>query len=377
MEDSGNAVAGAFRRLAESPEIDLFEGALLVSLLVDSDSDLVAARARVGELARKVSERRRAGDDGISALREVLFEVEGFRGDSEQYDEPPNCSVAHALQSRRGMPITLSILAIEVGRRAGLSLEGVGLPGHFVVAGAELPEGQFLDPFRGGVLCDADDLTRRVGETFGAEVELAPDVFAPDPPRVILRRVLSNLRRSYEKRHRFEEALAVLECAEALDPDDPGLRRERGLLLLRMGRPGEGVAALESYLGDAPEEDADALRRLVRVVREQSGDPGAAAERKVFTLQEARTLLPRIRERTSDAVSRYARLPMGAEAEAERQTILREWASEIARLGVEIKGPWLVDFDSGAGYYCWKYPERGLEYFHGYEEGFAGRVPLQ
>ena len=56
---------------------------------------------------------------------------------------------------------------------------------------------------------------------------------------------------------------------------------------------------------------------------------------------------------------------------------MREWAREILSLGVVIKGLWLVDFDSGAGYYCWKYPEPSLEYFHGYEEGFSGRLPLQ
>jgi len=101
-------------------------------------------------------------------------------------------------------------------------------------------------------------------------------------------------------------------------------------------------------------------------------------EKRIFTLGEARSLLTRVKELTSEAAFRYARLGEGAgEIEAERQEIVRSWAKEILALGCEIKGLWLVDFDSGAGYYCWKYPEPSLDHFHSYEEGFAGRLPLQ
>ena len=68
---------------------------------------------------------------------------------------------------------------------------------------------------------------------------------------------------------------------------------------------------------------------------------------------------------------------MDHEHEDDRQEVVHGWIRQLTELGVEIKGLWLVDFDSGAGYYCWKYPEVSLEYFHGYEEGFAGRLPLQ
>ncbi|HYN19539.1 MAG TPA: DUF2203 family protein, partial [Thermoanaerobaculia bacterium] len=84
-----------------------------------------------------------------------------------------------------------------------------------------------------------------------------------------------------------------------------------------------------------------------------------------------------VKELTSEAAFRYARLGEGGETEEERQGIVRSWANEILALGCEIKGLWLVDFDSGAGYYCWKYPEPSLDHFHGYEEGFSGRLPLQ
>jgi regulator of sirC expression with transglutaminase-like and TPR domain len=369
-------VIEGFRRLGRSEPIDVFEGALLVARLIDPDADLGQARARVETLAARVSARLAAGAAPLEAIEAVLFREEELTGDSESYDEPTNSSIVHALASKRGMPITLSILVFEVGRRAGVALEGVGLPGHFVLGGPSLPEDTFLDAFRGGILCDREDLRRHVSGIFGTDVALSPEAFAPDRPVSILRRVLANLRRSLERRHRYEEALEAVECAGALDPSDSSLLRERGLLLLKAGEPAEALDVLEGYRRIAPEEDAEAVSKLIAAVRETGERP--AAGHKVFTLEEARALLPRVREQTSEAVRRYASLGEGGDAaDEERQKILSEWARELSRLGVEIKGLWLVDFDSGAGYYCWKYPEGALEYFHGYDEGFAGRLPLQ
>jgi hypothetical protein len=196
-------------------------------------------------------------------------------------------------------------------------------------------------------------------------------------------RVLFNLRRSYERRDQFAEALAALECAQALDPADSSFHRERGLLLLKGGRSEEALRELESYVAASSGEDAEAVGKLIAIVRDgidAAGNlriHGDSSEKKIFTLDQARQVLPRVCEITSDAVSRYARLGAGDEAEEERQNIVRDWVRAVASLGAEIKGLWLVDFDSGAGYYCWKYPESSLEYFHGYEEGFGGRLPLQ
>lgn len=101
--------------------------------------------------------------------------------------------------------------------------------------------------------------------------------------------------------------------------------------------------------------------------------------KRTFTFEEARKLLPAVRERTRRAVDRIAALGEdGAEPEApEANGILLSWAREMAELGIEVKGPWLVDFDSGHGYWCWRWPEETLDYYHGYDEGFAGRVRIQ
>jgi regulator of sirC expression with transglutaminase-like and TPR domain len=327
------------------------------------------------------------GEKPFSALCRVLFSEEGYRGDEESYDLPSNSSVARVLARRRGMPITLSIVAVEVARLAGLRLTGIGLPGHFVIGGPDAPEGMFLDAFDGGALYEAEGLSRRLASIFGSPVALPPEILAPDPPRTILSRVLGNLRRSYERRNRWEEALAALAFADALEPGDPALWRERGLLLVKCGRPVEAIVYLERYVGRAEGEDADTLRRLIAGLkaraegRDEDGEDGEEAQgdederaTRVFTLEEARALLPRVKELTSDAVLRYGQL--ASELEQEREAVVREWMHEVRSLGLEIKGLWLVDFDSGAGYYCWKYPEPAINHFHGYDEGFSGRLPL-
>jgi hypothetical protein len=106
----------------------------------------------------------------------------------------------------------------------------------------------------------------------------------------------------------------------------------------------------------------------------------------IFSYEEALTLLPRVQELTADAVDRVDALlasdgsdeedEPSAEVAAAYQAIVSNWAESVMALGIEVKGLWLIDFDSGSGYYCWRHPEPALQFFHGYEEGFSGRVQL-
>ena len=96
---------------------------------------------------------------------------------------------------------------------------------------------------------------------------------------------------------------------------------------------------------------------------------------KYFTYEEAIALLPEAQRLTAEAVARVEQISADAPP-AEYQTIINAWADGIMRLGIQVKGLWLIDFDNGSGYYCWQYPEPSLQYFHGYEEGFGGRVKL-
>ena len=108
-------------------------------------------------------------------------------------------------------------------------------------------------------------------------------------------------------------------------------------------------------------------------------------DKKIFTYEQALDLLPHVQALTDSAVAHLEAL-VGSDVEAPAEVpremssqyhqIVSDWASSVLELGIEVKGVWLVDFDSGSGYYCWKYPEPSLQYFHGYEEGYAGRVEL-
>jgi hypothetical protein len=104
-------------------------------------------------------------------------------------------------------------------------------------------------------------------------------------------------------------------------------------------------------------------------------------EKRLFTYAEAKALLPRVQQLTEEAHERVERLlgagRTSAHTREQAQSIVNAWAAEIGSLGLGIKGLWLVDFDNGSGYYCWKHPEASLDYYHTYDEGFGGRVRIQ
>ena len=97
--------------------------------------------------------------------------------------------------------------------------------------------------------------------------------------------------------------------------------------------------------------------------------------KRIFSYEEAAALLPDVRVMTGEAVARVEEL--SEDAIDEYQRVVETWAEQVMGLGIEVKGLWLIDFDNGSGYYCWQWPEPSLQFFHGYEEGYGGRVMLQ
>lgn len=98
--------------------------------------------------------------------------------------------------------------------------------------------------------------------------------------------------------------------------------------------------------------------------------------KKIFSYEDAAALLPEVQRLTAAAVEEVEALASDT-ARDEAQRIVADWADSIMKLGIEVKGLWLIDFDNGSGYYCWQWPEESLQYFHGYDDGFGGRVKLQ
>ena len=101
-----------------------------------------------------------------------------------------------------------------------------------------------------------------------------------------------------------------------------------------------------------------------------------APVKKTFSYEEAAAMLPEVQRLTGDAVQEVEALANDAPRD-EAQQIVARWAEAVMQMGIDVKGLWLIDFDNGSGYYCWQYPEESLQYFHGYEDGFGGRVKLQ
>jgi regulator of sirC expression with transglutaminase-like and TPR domain len=261
----------AFADLMQTPEaeIDLGLAALLVAQIERPDVIVNHHLERLDELAA------RSGAAGVAdplkalhRLREFLFHEEGFRGNAAEYYDPLNSCLDAVLDRKLGIPITLAILVIEVGRRVNLEVHGIGLPGHFVVTAA-MPDGPvLLDPFDGGAVVTPERATELVGRALGRRVKLTDGHFAPVGKRQILARMLANLRGIYFECSEWGKALAVVERLIRLDAD-PANVRDRGTLLVKLGELYRGAADWGRYLDAADEpKDAKKVRQQLRRVRE-------------------------------------------------------------------------------------------------------------
>lgn len=211
----------------------------------------------------------------LVALLDHLFRVRGFRGDRETYDDPENSRIDRVLATRKGLPILLCAVAMEVGRRAGVPLVGIGFPGHFLVATADEPR-VFADPFHGGAVRDPEvlraELLARYGPLGPAQLAAA---LAPARPVDLLLRVSTNLMGAWSRRDRPADALRSADRRVALRPDLPELRRDRGLLAARVGPADLAADDLLTYLRDAPHASDGARVRWALAALQ--GLPGGGA----------------------------------------------------------------------------------------------------
>lgn len=211
--------------------------------------------------------------EGVARLTHFLFEEQGFGGDSETYDDPANSCLDRVLERRQGLPILLSLLAMEVGRRVGVDLVGIGFPGHFIVAPRQAPEPFFIDPFHAGRILRPEHLSAWLQQqhpqlTVG-KVELA-HFTRPVGPRAILVRMNQNLKASFGRRREAAGMLRAVQRLRLLQPEQTEHLRDEGLLLAELEAPREAAACLEAYLTLRPHSpQAEALRVLIDELREE------------------------------------------------------------------------------------------------------------
>jgi regulator of sirC expression with transglutaminase-like and TPR domain len=249
---------GDFADLVQRPDesLELARAALVVAAgcdpQVDVDGELVRLDQWAAELQRRIDPEWN-NLQRLARLRAFLFEELGFRGDRNDYFSPSNSLLHEVFDRRRGLPLTLGIIMLELGWRVGMPLEGVGFPGHFLVRLAGEPRDLLLDPFSRGMVVREEDCRRMLRETAGGRFDYEPDMIASVRKRDMILRLLNNLKTAYLRRGETAQALGVVDRLLILSPGDPGETRDRGLLLFRLQRYVPALECLTAYLEAAPE----------------------------------------------------------------------------------------------------------------------------
>jgi regulator of sirC expression with transglutaminase-like and TPR domain len=253
-------------------EIHLARAALLIAAAEQPDLDVDGYLARLESLADAAEPARRAADalSRLHRLREVLFEELGFAGDRNAYFDPRNSHLNQVLDRRLGIPITLSLVLIETGRRLGLEMEGIGLPGHFITGARIAGEQVLLDPFNRGAVLTMEACGQVVKRALGRPVRLTPEHFAPVDNRHFLTRMLANLKGIYWRQEAWDKVVRVIDRMLAINPAAAGERRDRGAAWSNMGRLERGAADWERYLTEFPNAaDHEQVRGQLRRVRQK------------------------------------------------------------------------------------------------------------
>ncbi len=275
-------VADAHKNFSQAVEcvdkkIDLGRAALAIAQEEYPEMDIEAYVGRLDRLAA-MAEDRSGGETSpfrlLASINYVLFRQEGFKGNEEDYYDPRNSFLNEVLERKTGIPITLSVLYIEVARRLGLNVYGVGFPGHFLVKYVGTEEEIIIDPFHGGEARTIDELKDLLERTYGGKIGFQAAFLASVSKKQILRRMLNNLKAIYLRQGDILKSLSVVERLIILGPGSPRDLRDRGLLYLKLECFSQALQDLESYLrlvsqaDDACEiwEQVLLLRRRVRQI---------------------------------------------------------------------------------------------------------------
>lgn len=259
----------AFRSEVARPDdqLDLLRCTLLIARDEYPNLDIEAYIRRLDEWAAQVKQLipPDAGQEAkVRRLNHFLFNHLGFSGNTDDFYDPRNSYLNEVLDRRRGIPISLSVVYLELGRRLELPLQGVSFPGHFLVKFAHQGGEVVLDPFNHGISLSEEDLRRRLQDIFDENVEdLSPFLVSADNKDILVR-MLSNLKAIYQNQGEGEQALKVVNKILVINPALTEQYRDRGLLLNSLECYHAALKDLQSYLKAKPEaEDAEPIRKLV------------------------------------------------------------------------------------------------------------------
>jgi regulator of sirC expression with transglutaminase-like and TPR domain len=273
MQDPGQ-IRADFEKLVQAPEsmLDLARAALLIAAESDPQVDVDAGMRQFDDWAETLRSRLEPDWNNLqklARLRSFLFDELGFRGDRDDYFSPSNSLLHEVVQRRRGIPLTLAIIMMELGWRIGMPLEGVGFPGHFLVRLTGEPGDLLLDPYKRGMSVHEEDCRKMLEVITRGSVEFSPDLLVSVGKRQMIVRLLHNLKAAYVRRGDDAQALAAVERLLVLNPDDLDQLRDRGLLQFRLQRFAPALESLTRYLELAGESaDRAEIEQHVQALRQ-------------------------------------------------------------------------------------------------------------
>jgi regulator of sirC expression with transglutaminase-like and TPR domain len=258
----------------EDERIDLLRAALAFARIEYPALKSESYVRRVEELAQRVAQRIQQIDDPadcIAGLNRVLFQEEMFRGNTVNYYDARNSFLNCVLDRRLGIPITLALLYMEVGARAGFPLFGVGMPGHFLVKHYDVSGSSILiDAFDRGTVVTEDDCRKKISSIYDGQIGLQPHFLLTVTRRQMLTRMLNNLRSIYLSQRDFRRAVQVVDLILAIYPRSPEDVKQRAALRHNLGDNRGAVADFEEYVKMAPDaSDAEEVRQTALALRRQ------------------------------------------------------------------------------------------------------------
>jgi regulator of sirC expression with transglutaminase-like and TPR domain len=269
--------AGRWKEIAAGPEadIDLVEAALLIAAHEYPGLDVPAYQSRMDRIALTLRDRLRRDigpTEAILALNRYLFDELGFQGNALDYHDPRNSFLNEVLDRKLGIPITLALIYVEVGRRIGLALHGVSFPGHFLVKCPARNGVLVLDPYARGASLSLDDLQQRLRALRGGATppaDIARHMLAAAGKKDILARMLRNLKGIYLQRRDPARALAAAERVIALEPRAAEEYRDRAAIYLDLECFRAALSDFRNYLMLKPgADDAAVVQRRVVELRQ-------------------------------------------------------------------------------------------------------------
>lgn len=248
-------------------QIDLAKAALFIAQEeypnLDPDEYLNALDTMAFELQQQLPDRQYPLRI-IQTINRYLYDDLGFTGNVADYYDPRNSFLNEAIERRTGIPITLSLIYLEVANRIDFPMVGVGMPGHFLIR-PDVPDMEtFVDAFNRGEIMFSQDCQERLAQIYGQPVTLQPEFFESVSNRQFLMRMLTNLKFIYLQQQELEKALRAVERILLLFPELMRELRDRGLINYQLGRFGAAITDFENYLTQVPDaEDALVIRRLL------------------------------------------------------------------------------------------------------------------